>query len=102
LRVSADSVVVANAEVPRSIPMVDIDSLWVRRSAASVGGVLLGVPCAAFFGAAGQFVAGGPDSGGGNGVAGFFIGAVGGGAVCGLFGAFLGAFIPRWHLRYAR
>jgi hypothetical protein len=100
LLVSGDSVALAMSAHPNAIAMVAIDSVWERRSAAGLAGVITGVPCAIFFGMVGQML--GADNGGNDGTRGFLIGVAGGGALCGSFGAVLGSFIPRWHLKYAR
>jgi len=103
LRLHGDTASLFTKATRHSVSVAEIDSLWVRGSAASLIGSLAAVPCAIFLGAAGDFATNGPDSGGGgHGPGGLLLGAVIGGSVCGLSGALVGSFIPRWHLRYAR
>jgi hypothetical protein len=105
IRLLGDSVWVDTETGLRTIAVADVDSLWAQHgTAARTVGLIAAVPCAVFGAMVGEFIATDPDGNGrpGRGPIGALIGAVIGGAPCGLLGAVLGSFFRRWRLEYAR
>jgi len=99
-----DSVLVATEQGPRAFQVAEVDSLWVKGTAAVLVGMVAVLPCAIFGGMVGDFIGGDPDGNGtpGRAVACSLIGLTVGGVVCGSAGAILGSLIPQWRLKYAR
>jgi hypothetical protein len=99
-----DSVLFSTPNGDRAVAAANVDSIWIKGSAAPILGLIAAVPCAVYGGLVGAFIGGDPDGNGSPGRAtiGLLIGMIGGGAVCGSLGAAIGSLIPRWRLRYAR
>src|SRR3954464_11383097 len=105
VRAAGDSGSVATHGGTRTIAMVDVDTVWVRRgSLATTLGVVAAVPCAIFGALVGEAIGSDPDSNGGPGQGGrgALIGASLLGIPCGLLGAGVGYLIRPWRLEYAR
>jgi hypothetical protein len=100
----ADSVFLNTGSGVRAIALANVDSLWVRGTAAHLAGIIAAIPCALFGAMVGGFVGGDPDSQGSDrrGLLFSIIGLLGGGAVCGTVGAGVGSLIGRWQLEYPR
>jgi hypothetical protein len=100
-----DSIFIGTESGPRAVAMGDVDSVWIHRgTAASLFGLIAGLPCALFGGAVGGFIGSDPDGKPGSTKSALFpiIGILAGGAVCGFAGAVIGSLIERWPLEYAR
>ncbi len=103
LRMTPETLILVSAEAERTVPIVSIDSLWVRGNAAKTGAIVGGVGLGALsFGFLAALCEGLSETGGcdewdkvvGYGVAGAGVGA--------LLGAGIGSAIRKWRLRYAR
>lgn len=110
-RVEGDGIVLRDENIlltsergVRSIPAVDVDSVWVRRgTAALLVAIITAAPCAAY----GGFIGGALATDNGNSSASHVLsGVLHGGALfgiaCGSVGAAIGSLINRWQLEYPR
>ncbi len=104
LQLNGDSVVVVGERGPRALALTEVDSLWVKRNASLILGIVAAVPCAVYGGLVGAFLATDPDSNGraGRGPVGALTGGAVGGFACGLLGVGIGSLFKRWRLEYAR
>jgi hypothetical protein len=99
-----DSVLVETEQGVRAFAVLEVDSLWVQGTAATLVGIVAALPCAILGGMVGDFIGGDPDGNGTPGRALLYslIGVAVGGVVCGSVGAIFGSLIPQWRLEYVR